>query len=311
MLPHSFRDLPKIRDSISYLYFQYGRVEQTKLGVEFVNDLGRTVIPIANLTVLLLGPGTTVTHAAVRSLARTGCLVTWCGEEGVRFYAQGLGETHKAYKLLRQAALVSDEEQRLRVVERMYRMRFAEALPKNATLQQIRGMEGARVRKAYADAAKKYGVEWRGRSYDRDHWHAADPVNRALSAASACVYGVCHAAILSAGYSPGLGFIHQGKQLAFVYDIADLYKAKLTIDVAFAASAEEPSKVESEVRKRCRTAFRNLRLLERIVPEIEKALDVDGEPPLPDGFDPDDDPALPTPWWTPVNPSVFGGGDGR
>lgn len=311
MLPHSFRDLPKIRDSVSFLYVEYGRVEQTKLGVEFVNKLGRTIIPVANLTALLLGPGTTVTHAAVRSLARTGCLVIWSGEEGVRFYAQGLGETHKAYKLLRQAALVSDEEQRLRVVERMYRMRFAEALPEDANLQQIRGMEGARMRKAYKDAAQEYGVEWYGRSYDRSDWNAAEPVNRALSAANACLNGVCHAAILSAGYSPGLGFIHQGKQLAFVYDVADLYKAKLTIPVAFAAAAEDPSDIETEVRKRCRNAFRNLRLLDRIIPEIEKALDVDGDPPLPDGFDPDEDPALPTPWWTPVDPRSFGGGDGQ
>ena len=311
MLPHSFRDLPKVRDSVSFLYFEYGRIEQTKLGVEFVNKLGRTVIPVANLTSLLLGPGTTVTHAAVRSLARTGCLVVWCGEEGVRFYAQGLGETHKAYKLLRQAALASDEAQRLRVVERMYRMRFEEPLPTGATLQQIRGMEGARVRKAYAEAARRYGVEWRGRSYDRGDWGGADPVNRALSAANACLNGLCHAAVLSAGYSPGLGFIHQGKQLAFVYDIADLYKAKVTIPVAFATAREDAPELESEVRKRCRTAFRNLRLLERIVPEMEKVLDVDGELPLPDGFDPDDDPALPTPWWTPVDPAAFGGGDGR
>src|SRR5690606_17303058 len=306
MLPHSFRDLPKLRDSISYLYFERGRLEQTKLGVEFVNKLGRTIIPVANLTALLLGPGTTVTHAAVRSVARTGCSLLWCGEEGVRFYAQGLGETHKAYKLLRQASLASNEERRLEVVERMYRMRFDEPLPSNVTLQQIRGMEGARVRKAYSEAAKKYDVEWLGRNYDRDEWDTADPVNRALSAANACLNGICHAAVLSAGYSPGLGFIHQGKQLAFVYDIADLYKAKLSIPVAFATVAEEVANVESEVRKRCRTAFRNLRLLERIIPDIEKALDVDGDPPLPDGFDPDEDPALPTPWWTPTELTEFG-----
>lgn len=311
MLPHSFRDLPKIRDSISFLYLEYGRIEQTKLGVEYVNKQGRTVVPVASLTALLLGPGTTVTQAAVRSLARTGCLVVWCGEEGVRFYAQGLGETHKAYKLMRQAALCVDEEKRLRVVERMYRVRFDEPLPEGATIQQIRGMEGARVRKAYAEAAQEHGVEWRGRRYDRGSWGAADVPNRALSAANACLNGLCHAAVLSAGYSPGLGFIHQGKQLAFVYDIADLYKAKVTIPVAFATAAEDPPNLESAVRRRCRTAFRNLKLLERIVPEIEKVLDIEGDPPLPDGFDPDDDPALPTPWWTPVEAGLAGGGDGR
>jgi CRISPR-associated protein Cas1 len=238
MLPHSFRDLPKVRDSISYLYFEYGRIEQTRLGVEYVNKQGRILIPIANLTTLLLGPGTTVTHAAVRNLARTGCLVIWCGEEGVRFYAQGLGETHKAYKLMRQAELSSDPDRRMQVVERMYRVRFRERLPADLTIEQVRGFEGRRVRDAYAEAAARYGVTWSGRQYDRGAWNAADPLNRALSAANACLNGICHAAILSAGYSPGLGFIHQGKQLAFAYDIADLYKTKLTVPVAFATVSE-------------------------------------------------------------------------
>lgn len=299
MLPHSYRDLPKIRDSISYLYFEHGRLEQSKLGVEYVNKEGRMLIPVANLTSLMLGPGTTVTHAAVRSLARAGCLVIWCGEEGVRFYAQGLGETHKAYKLMRQAELSSNPERRMQVVDRMYRVRFRERLPKDLSIEQVRGMEGRRVRDAYARAATRYGVTWTGRNYDRGNWKASDPVNRALSAANACLNGICHAAILSAGYSPGLGFIHQGKQLAFVYDIADLYKTRLTIPVAFATTAEDPPKLETEVRKRCRQAFRNMKFLLKIIPTIEQLLDIEGDPPLPDGFDPDDDPALPTPWWDP------------
>ena len=299
MQPHSFRDLPRIRDSLSYLYFERGRITQSKLGIEYVTKQGRTLIPVASLTVLLLGPGTTVTHAAVRTLARAGCSVCWVGEEGVRFYAQGLGETHKAYKLQRQAELATEEGLRLRVVERMYRMRFREPLPEGLTLEQVRGHEGHRMRQAYADAADLHGVDWRGRNYDRTDWSGSDDPNRALSAANACLNGVCHAAILSAGYSPGLGFIHQGKQLSFVYDIADLYKTKVTIPIAFATVAEEPLHLERTVRKRCRQAFRNAKLLKRILPDIEAVLDIEGDPPLPDGFDPDVDPALPTPWWEP------------
>jgi CRISPR-associated protein Cas1 len=306
VLPHSFRDLPKIRDSLSYLYFERGRLTQTKLGIEFVNKQGRTLLPVASLAVLLLGPGTTVTHAAIRTLARAGCSLCWVGEEGVRFYAQGLGETHKAYKLQRQAELASEEGMRLKVVERMYRLRFQESLPKDLTLEQVRGYEGQRMRQAYADAAQEYGVDWRGRNYDRNDWSGSDAPNRALSAANSCLNGVCHAAILSSGYSPGLGFIHQGKQLSFVYDVADLYKTKITIPVAFATVAVEPERLEREVRKRCRQAFRNIRLLKRIIPDIEAVLDIDGDPPLPDGFDPDIDPALPTPWW---EPSGDGWGD--
>ncbi|RME57615.1 MAG: type I-E CRISPR-associated endonuclease Cas1 [Caldilineae bacterium] len=311
MLPHSYRDLPRVGDSISYLYFEYGRVEQTRLGVEYVNKDGRTLLPVAGLTTLLLGPGTTVTHAAVRTLTRAGCLIVWVGEEGVRCYAQGLGETHKAYKLMRQAALASDPDARMQVVERMYRFRFREPLPEGLSIEQVRGFEGRRVRDAYAEAAARHGLTWHGRHYDRGNWDAADPMNRALSAANACLNGLAHAAILSAGYSTGLGFIHQGKQLAFVYDIADLYKTRLSVPVAFATVAEvkqgtlREDRLEREVRKRMRQAFRNMKLLARIVPDIDRVLDLERDL-LPDGFDPDDDPALPTPWWTPP-----GGGDGQ
>ncbi len=298
MIKHAKRDLPKVRDSLSYLYFEYGHLEQSQLGVEFVNQLGRVDLPIASLTALLLGPGTTITHGAVRLLAEAGCSLVWCGEQGVRCYAQGTGETHKAYRLMRQAELSALPELRLQVVERLYRMRFPEPLPEGLRLEQIRGREGIRVREAYAKAAEKYGVTWNGRNYNRTDWNAADPVNRALSAANACLHGLTHAALLSSGYSPALGFIHQGKQLSFVYDIADLYKMQVTVPVAFSVVAENPPKLETVVRKRCRDAFANLRLLQRIVPDIDKVLQLDKDAETPDGFDPDQDPSLPTPWWS-------------
>lgn len=172
----------------------------------------------------MLGPGTTVTHAAVMTMAEAGCLVAWCGEQGVRFYAQGMGETRSAARLLRQAALWAGPAQRLAVVRRMYEMRFPDPLRPGLTLRQIRGKEGARVRTAYAAAAERYGVPWERRQYNRLDWEASTPINRALSAANSCLYGVCHAAVVAAGYSPALGFIHTGKMLSFVYDVADLYK---------------------------------------------------------------------------------------
>ena len=296
------RDLPKIRDSLSFLYFEYGHLEQSKLGVEFVNKQVRIPVPVASLAALMLGPGTTVTHGAVRQAAEAGCSLVWCGERGVRCYAQGIGETHKAYRLMRQAELSVQPTQRLQVVERMYRARFAEPLPAGLRLEQLRGREGIRVREAYAQAARHHGITWNGRNYDRSDWESADPVNRALSAANACLHGLVHAALLSSGYSPALGFIHQGKQLSFVYDIADLYKMELTVPVAFSVVAEGLPSLETQVRKRCRDAFTNLRLLQRIVPDVDRLLRLDVEPENPDGFDPDADPALPTPWWDNVKP---------
>lgn len=298
---HAMRDLPKIRDSLSFLYFEYGHIEQSKLGVEFVNKQGSIPLPVASLSALMLGPGTTVTHAAIRTMAEAGCSVIWCGEGGVRCYAQGVGETHKAYRLMKQAELSASPEQRLQVIERMYRARFDDPLPSGLKLEQIRGREGIRVRAAYAEAARKYGVNWNGRQYNRHAWADSDPLNRALSSANACLHGLVHAALLSSGYCPALGFIHQGKQLSFVYDVADLYKVQLTVPVAFAAVAEGLPSLETQVRKRCRDAFTNLRLLQRIIPDVDRLLRLDVEPEIPDGFDPDQDPALPTPWWSKPN----------
>lgn len=274
MRVRDLHELPKLRDGLGYLYLEHGRIEQAQRAVEFINKEGRIHIPAAALAVLMLGPGTSITHEAVKTLADNGCLVNWCGEEGVRFYAQGVGETRKGYKLLRQAELVSDPAKRLAVVRRMYEARFGEELAPDLTLAQIRGMEGARVRKAYATASKRYNVLWFGRNYDRSRWGASDPINRALSAANACLNSLCHAAIVSAGYSPGLGFIHTGKQLSFVYDVADLYKTQLTVPLAFRLVADSPLQVESRVRHACRDAFHRARLLGTIVDDIEKLLNL-------------------------------------
>ena len=151
-----------------------------------------------------------ITHAAVRLLTELGCSISWVGEDTCGFYAAGAGETHSARHLIQQAYLVSHPEARLQVVLRMYAMRFGGSLDPNLSIPQIRGMEGARVRQAYADASKKYGVEWHGRTLRRDDWNANDPINQAISAANAVLHGVCHAAIVSGGYSPVLGFLHNG-----------------------------------------------------------------------------------------------------
>ena len=289
--------LPKFRDALSFLYVEHVRIEQEEKSIALYDADGKTPVPVAGLSVLMLGPGTNITHAAIRALADNNCLVIWCGEQNVRFYAFGMGGTRSAKGILRQAERAADERRRLEVVERMYRMRFREDLPAGLTVQELRGREGIRVRSAYARASRESGVPWTGRSYKRTDWRSADPVNRALSCANSCLYGLCHAAILSAGYSPALGFIHTGKQLSFVYDIADLYKVKVTIPVAFEAGSEDGGDLERRVRLRCRDIFRETRLVQRVVPDIQYVL---GEAEEPAPFAPDEDPALPTDLWTPT-----------
>lgn len=299
--------LPKIRDGWSYLYVEHCRVDQEDKAIAIHDKDGRTPVPCAVLALLMLGPGTTITHAAVRALADNGCLVVWCGEEGVRFYASGMGETRSAERLLHQARLYADPASRLQVVVRMYRMRFAEPLDPSVTIEELRGREGVRVREAYARMSRETGVAWEGRSYRQSNWRAADPVNRVLSCANSCLYGICHAAIVSAGFSPALGFIHTGKMLSFVYDIADLYKTEVTMPAAFRMVAEGTEMLETRVRKACRDTFRSTRLLERLVPDIERALALDRIPPASARPDFDVEDAAPGGLWDPEVGEVPGG----
>ena len=292
-------ELPKLRDSQSYLYVEHAILDRKDSAVECIDKEGRALIPVASLCVLMLGPGTKITHAAIKVLTDDGCSVLWVGEDGTRCYAQGMGETRKAYHLLRQAELASDPQKRMQVILRMYEKRFGAKLEPDLSIEQIRGFEGVRVREAYAEASREYGVEWNGRRYDRQAWGSGDPINRALSAANALLNGLCHAAIVSGGYSPALGFIHTGKQLSFVYDIADLYKVDLTVALAFKVVAESKEGVERRVRMACRERFRECKLLEQILPDIDELLGIRAESQSLAESDVDEDPACPEPLWSP------------
>lgn len=265
-------ELPRVADSWTFLYTEKVRIERAAYAIELRDKDGRVPVPVAALSVLMLGPGSTITHAAVLALAESGCSIVWCGENGGRFYASGLGETRRAQHLEAQASAWASKAKHAQVVRRLYTMRFPEGLEDGLSLEQVRGHEGVRVREAYAAIAKETGVPWSGRAYRRGDWNAADPVNRALSAANACLYGVCHAAIVATGFAPGLGFVHVGKQLSFVYDIADLYKVELTIPAAFRAVRESVSNLEPRVRRACRELFHSSRLLERIVPDLQEVV---------------------------------------
>ena len=287
--------LPKVRDSWSYLYVENSKIDQEAKAIAFHDAKGSVQVPCASLSVLMLGPGTAITHAAIRTLADNGCLVVWCGQEAVRFYAAGMGETRSSRNLLRQVRLYADPNLRLQVVRRMYEYRFPGEDLSGLALAEIRGREGVRVREAYAVASRETGVPWQGRNYQRNRWAAADPVNRALSAGNSCLYGLCHAAILACGYSPALGFIHTGKALSFVYDVADLYKAQTTIPLAFEMARQGSGDLESRVRRALRDRFFETRLLEKIVPDLSLLLaaeatdeeaqdDVEAEEALPSGL---------------------------
>lgn len=262
------RVLPKVRDSGSFLYLEYGRLEQDSESVRFVSEIGRTAIPVANLSLLLLGPGTTVTQRAIVNAVDCGCTVAWSGQDGVRLYATGLGDTRSSRYLLKQAVAYADEQLRMKIVRAMYEFRFGERIPEDLTLRQIRGKEGARVRETYRAWSRSTGIEWNRRAYRAEEWEHADPINRALSAANSCLYGICHAAVVSAGFSPGIGFVHTGKALSFVYDVADLYKMEVAVPAAFKAVRAGQPDVERVVRLTLREQFHEFGLLRRIVTDV-------------------------------------------
>jgi CRISPR-associated protein Cas1 len=295
--------LPRVQDSWSYLYLEHCRIDQDGSAIAAHDRDGKTPIPCAKMLVLMVGPGTTITHAAVRVLAEHGCLVAWCGEGAVRFYAAGSGETRSARNLLRQAAAWASATRRLEVVRAMYQFRFGEPVPSDASLAEIRGREGVRVRETYARLSQETGVPWSGRAYRRESWTGSDAVNRALSTANSCLYGVCHAAIVSAGFSPGIGFIHTGKLLSFVYDVADLYKTVTTIPVAFRVVADAVGgALETRVRRACRDMFTQYGLLRRVVGDLQ---DLFPAQEADDEFDSDQ--ALPGGLWDPETGVVAGG----
>lgn len=270
--------LPQIGDRLTFLYLEHCQINREDSAILIRDDRGTTRVPAAAITVLLLGPGTTVTHRAIELIGDAGVGIVWVGEHGVRFYAGGRPLTHRAHLLMKQAQLVSNQRSHLAVVRKMYQMRFPDEDVSGLTTQQLRGREGSRVRKAYRMAAKQWNISWNGREFDPDNFSSGDPVNQALSAGHACLYGLAHAVISALGCSPGLGFIHVGHERSFVYDIADLYKAEITIPIAFEMAAQQLPDLPSAVRRRVRDEMVSTHLLERMVRDIRFLLSDDDQP---------------------------------
>jgi CRISPR-associated protein Cas1 len=277
------------------MFIEKGQLDVLDGAFVVVDKTGvRTHVPIGGVACLMLEPGTRVSHAAAALAARVGTLLVWVGEAGVRLYSSGQPGGARADRLLYQAQLALDPALRLKVVRKMYAIRFGEEPPARRSVEQLRGIEGARVREMYKRLAAKYGVDWKARNYDTSDWDKGDLPNRCLSSATACLYGVTEAAVLAAGYAPAVGFIHTGKPLSFVYDVADVYKFETVVPVAFSVAAKKQHNPEQAVRLGCRDVFRKTRLLERIIPDIEVMLAA-GEVAHPDPPEDAQPPAIPNP----------------
>jgi CRISPR-associated protein Cas1 len=270
--PPTLPELVRAQDRLSFIYLERCVVHRDSNAITAQDDRGTVHIPAAGTSVLLFGPGTRVTHQAMVLLAESGATAVWVGEQGVRYYAHGRTLARSTRLLQAQAVAVCNRTSRLRVARQMYAMRFPGEDTERLTMQQLRGREGARVRRVYREHARRTGVAWDRRDYDPNDFAAGTPINQALSAANTALYGVVHAVIVSLGCTPGLGFVHTGHERSFVYDIAELYKAEITIPVAFDVIAGEPTDIAADTRRAMRDRMYGTAFLDRCVDDIRSLL---------------------------------------
>lgn len=270
--PVDISELVRAQDRVSFVYVGRCIVNRQDNAITVQDERGTVHLPAATLGALLLGPGSNVTHQAMTLLAESGSTAVWVGERGVRYYAHGRGLSHSTHLLEAQAVAVTNQSSRLRVARAMYQLRFPDEDVTRATMQQLRGREGARVRRLYRAHAERTGIQWTKRDYEMGEFASATPINQAISSATTCLYGLAHAVIVSLGCSPALGFVHTGHARSFVYDVADLYKAEVAIPIAFEVAAQEPDDVPAITRRAVRDAVHDGRLLKRCVRDIRRLL---------------------------------------
>lgn len=262
--------LSPARDRWTPIYLEHGRLEVDDSSVKWIGaDLTVLRLPVATLSAILLGPGTTVTHAAIKACADCNTPLCWIGEDGMRFYSFGVAPNHDNERARMHAFCWADRKRRETIARRMFAMRFGESLCQERTIRELRGMEGLRVRTLYAELGAQYGVTWKGRNYDKSNWDLADNINRAISAANASLYALCCAVVCTMGFIPSLGMIHDAGPLAFVYDIADLYKETTSFPSAFHAISLNPRDRGDLVRKLLKEKIEQQHILQRIPEDLE------------------------------------------
>lgn len=272
--PAERMELARIEDRVSFLYAEHCVVHRQANALTITDQRGVVHVPAAGVGVVLLGPGTRITHSAMSVLGDCGVSVAWVGEHGVRYYASGRPLAKSARLAEAQARIVSNQRSRLACARAMYAMRFPGEDVSTQTMTQLRGREGARMKKVYASEAARTGVSWTRRAYDPNDFEGSDDINRALTAASAALYGVAHAVICSLGCVPSLGVVHAGTDRSFVYDIADLYKAETAIPAAFDAVSGGGPDPAIDVRRLVRDRVVESNLISRMSKDIHALLDV-------------------------------------
>jgi CRISP-associated protein Cas1 len=268
--------LASAKDRWTPVYLEHGRLEVDDSSVKWISSQKLVCrLPVATLSAIILGPGTTITHAAVKACADSNTPICWMGEDGMRFYAFGLAPNHDNEMPRHHATAWASPKKRAAIARKMFLMRFPAAEVEGKTIPELRGMEGLRIRQLYAEMGQRYGVTWKGRNYDRSSWDLADGINKAVSAANASLYALCAAVISSLGYLPSLGFIHAGGTLPFVYDVADIYKPTTALVAAFQACRQTPDPSGDLVRSLLKETIESQRLLQRLPKDLAALFETD------------------------------------
>jgi CRISP-associated protein Cas1 len=241
-------------------------------------DSGDYAIPFQTVSVVLLGPGSSVTHDALRLLTRHGTALVAVGTDGTRVYtAQPFGPDDSRLAR-RQARLWADPNTRISIARRMFAWRFDEVLP-HQDPAVLRGIEGSRIKASYKLLADRYRVPWKGRHYDRSNPNATDIPNQAINHAVTCVEAAAAIAVAATATIPQLGFVHEDSSRAFTLDITDLVRTTVTVPVAFGAARaclDDPTLVlEREVRRRASETFRKEKLVDALIERIKSLFEAD------------------------------------
>ncbi|MDY5786509.1 MULTISPECIES: type I-E CRISPR-associated endonuclease Cas1e [unclassified Corynebacterium] len=276
-VPLTRQALARFSDRLSFLYVERATVNRDGNALTVTDQRGTAHVPATMLSVLLLGPGTKITYAGMALLGDAGVSTVWVGERGVRYYASGRPPAKSARMAEAQAAIVSHQRKRLNCARKMYGLRFPDEDVSGLTMAQLRGREGARMKKVYAAEAERTGVYWDRRSYDPNDFDSSTPINQALTSASAALYGISHAVVAGLGFVPALGIVHVGTDRSFVYDIADLYKADIAIPAAFDAVAAATGSPGSEARRKVRDLVVEKQIMQRMVRDLKFLMEVPDE----------------------------------
>lgn len=272
MRQESLKENAILTDREPYLYVECARIDQEDSSLCMIQKNKKMQIPVTGYACLILGPGVSITHRAIEAVSDSGTVLIWMGEHFRAFYATGMQEDRSSKNILRQIKLFEDPNLHMQVVRKMYEKRFAGSMPtKGYTLEELRGMEGQRMKGCYQEFSDKYHVPWTRRDYDLE-WDLQDKIQQALTVGNKLLYNISHAAIVILGHSPVIGFIHTGTMRSFVYDIADLYKTRYVIPVAFEAVANEQPL--SYVRQKIRDNIEHDRLFTQIIKDLTDLFDI-------------------------------------